>query len=84
MSLVRSAQEDVLSKEADIDFLTGVLTKRKFTERGGRLLASRRHCKLILIDLDEFKQVNDNHGHAAGDAVLRELGRVLGASTSGN
>jgi diguanylate cyclase (GGDEF)-like protein len=43
--------------------------------------AERRGASLavLMLDLDHFKQVNDRHGHAAGDAVLREVGRLLQA-----
>ncbi|MGW0559951.1 GGDEF domain-containing protein [Streptomyces sp. NPDC003016] len=51
------------------DPLTGLLTRDAFTERAGRAVA-RGQSAVYMIDLDGFKQVNDTHGHAAGDAVL--------------
>jgi diguanylate cyclase (GGDEF)-like protein len=65
------------------DTLTGLLNRRYLLECLERDLGlARRHglpIALILIDADRFKNVNDTHGHAAGDEVLRALAELLGA-----
>ncbi len=70
-----------LRASATEDFLTGLLNRRGFTERFPMLqqLAVRQDhpLALILFDLDHFKQINDLHGHAAGDAVLAALADIL-------
>ncbi|MFD9631690.1 GGDEF domain-containing protein [Streptomyces violascens] len=58
------------------DPLTGLWTRDAFTERAERHLAARPSA-VYLIDLNDFKQVNDTHGHAAGDAVIRATGERL-------
>lgn len=67
--------------EARIDSLTGVANRRAFDEEVARRLAEwrRRHVpmSLLLIDVDHFKKINDRYGHPTGDAVLRQLARVL-------
>lgn len=64
-----------------IDALTGCHNKRYFLEFLEREIAgASRHClplTLVMFDLDHFKRVNDTHGHLAGDAVLKEVGRRL-------
>lgn len=63
------------------DGLTGLLNHTKLKERlETEILRSRRYGHQLayaMIDLDRFKQVNDSHGHAAGDQVLRSLSRML-------
>jgi ribonuclease P protein subunit RPR2 len=62
--------------EARNDPLTGLPNRRAFDERFDELLAGGRPFGLALVDLDDFKGVNDRLGHQAGDTVLRELSRV--------
>ena len=66
---------------AMIDWLTGMLNRRGF------FLAAQRECdrqvdpnrqmSIVVIDIDHFKLINDEHGHAAGDEVLRTLANIL-------
>ena len=71
----RRASEEEARRLADLDHLTGCHNRRSFTTALGNLLndLERREQALaaIAVDLDNFKQVNDLHGHQAGDEVLR-------------
>ncbi len=71
----------VLRRNATLDSLTGLFNRRAFLRRlNEEREAARRHrydCCLALVDVDHFKQINDNHGHPTGDAVLVELARRL-------
>lgn len=64
---------------ANIDALTNVPNRRHFNELAGRALASdpQGSAALVLFDVDHFKQVNDHHGHAAGDRALRLVARCV-------
>ncbi len=66
---------------ADTDALTGLHNRRTFHETLSREVARAqrygRTLALIVLDLDDFKVVNDTHGHLAGDAVLAEVGERL-------
>ncbi len=68
-------------QEARTDALTGCANRRAFDETLDALhqdyLSGQFPYALIMFDIDHFKQVNDQHGHAAGDEVLRMVGRVL-------
>lgn len=72
---------DELELLASYDSLTGLLNKREFESRlqdeVRRAKRSRNPFALLLMDLDYFKQVNDTHGHPAGDHTLRVLAALL-------
>jgi diguanylate cyclase (GGDEF)-like protein len=77
----RRRLERELKRLADEDELTGLPNRRGFEERLRRelALASRHHAPgaLLMIDLDRFKAINDDHGHAAGDDLLQGVGKAL-------
>lgn len=66
---------------ADHDALVPVYNRRAFMREAQRIVAMvRRHeveASLIFFDMNNFKDINDRHSHAAGDAVLRAVGEVL-------
>jgi diguanylate cyclase (GGDEF)-like protein len=70
-----------LEARVDIDPLTETLNRRGFERELTRSLAYVKRYEasaaLIYIDLDRFKPVNDRHGHAAGDAVLKAIAAAL-------
>ncbi|MBD3295898.1 MAG: diguanylate cyclase, partial [Candidatus Omnitrophica bacterium] len=68
------------------DSLTGLYVHRYFMDRLEeeikRAYRSDTTLALIMLDIDDFKKFNDEHGHIAGDAVLKNIGRILKAQTS--
>ena len=67
-------------KLAETDALTGISNRHHFTRRATEVL---EHCRranqqvaLVMLDLDHFKAINDQHGHATGDWALREVARI--------
>ena len=88
--LVRQVQTiDLLRADlvelASRDPLTGLHNRRHLTERFVGMLADAEVAgdtlAVVLFDVDEFKSVNDDHGHLAGDAVLRALGQLIQAQS---
>jgi diguanylate cyclase (GGDEF)-like protein len=70
-----------IERSAVTDHLTGAFNRLYFDARLGREIRRARrfgqHLSLLLLDLDDFKSVNDQRGHQAGDAVLKEVGRLI-------
>ncbi len=70
-----------LAAHVDVDPLTETLNRRGFGRELKRSLAYVKRygvsAALVYLDLDEFKPVNDRHGHAAGDAVLKAIASAL-------
>ncbi len=74
-----------LDTKAHTDQLTGILNKLSFEEYTAHLLEHEIHTvphALILLDIDDFKSVNDTLGHAYGDKVLAQVGSLLRATFS--
>lgn len=80
--LERATAAEVL---ALTDELTGLANRRAYTSRTEQELArSGRHeypVAVLMIDVDDFKKVNDGHGHGVGDKVLQAVGRAMAAAS---
>ena len=66
---------------ADTDALTALLNRRAFLPLANGAMSNfkryRRSICILMIDIDHFKRVNDLYGHAAGDEVIRQVGRIV-------
>jgi len=74
-----------MREQAIRDELTGVHNRRHFVEVAERELERARRqgatVSLVMLDIDHFKRVNDEHGHPVGDAALKAVGTMLGETT---
>ncbi|MDQ0942520.1 GGDEF domain-containing protein [Streptomyces sp. V1I1] len=61
------------------DPLTGLRTRAGWTARAERIIRRHRDAVVLLLDLDDFKNLNDAHGHAAGDVALTATAKHLTA-----
>ncbi len=79
--LNRLRRLNVIRSLSEVDLLTGIANRRKFTADWERLLRlaarNNKYLCLAILDLDNFKQVNDRYGHEMGDQVLHDLGKLL-------
>ncbi len=83
LDYLRRTREEVGYQEllANTDELTGLYNRRCFDQQLDKFIERAQDTgtglALVLVDVDEFKSVNDSHGHAAGDAVLKGIARVI-------
>ena len=77
----RNERMGELERQATQDSLTGLGNRRRFEEDLAAAMARSRRDRstgaLLMLDLDDFKQVNDSRGHPAGDQVIKEMAEVL-------
>ena len=75
------SEHAVVARTAEIDSLTEVANRRAFDSvvESMRVSLDERRVAVLIIDVDDFKRVNDTRGHAAGDSVLRIVAGVLAA-----
>lgn len=77
----RKALQDQLERQASQDYLTGLFNRRHFLEQGqvefARMLRYGEALSVFMLDVDHFKNINDTHGHKAGDMVLQKLSDLL-------
>jgi diguanylate cyclase (GGDEF)-like protein/PAS domain S-box-containing protein len=73
----RKHLEVELKRQAHLDYLTGLPNRRSFMDQGevelSRTLRYDSAFSILMLDIDHFKQINDTHGHQAGDVVLKSL-----------
>ena len=80
LAIGRKHLEEELKVQAMTDGLTGILNRRYFLIRAGeelrRILRYDNAAAMLILDIDHFKRINDNYGHAAGDAALLQVSRL--------
>lgn len=81
---IEALTNQTLFEKANRDALTGAYSKGALLEKAPEALkrseSTGETLSVIVFDIDHFKKINDTHGHAAGDYVLRELGRIIGSN----
>ena len=86
-SIENIALHEVVSEQAVRDELTGLSNNRRFrdliTNETTRAERFGHELSLLMLDIDDFKHVNDTYGHLQGDEVLRMIGRVLESESRG-
>jgi diguanylate cyclase len=75
LGMIRVMSETSLA--ASTDSLTGLVNRRRLETMFSGLLATGTPVSLVLADLDDFKELNDRHGHEAGDRALRSFAAAL-------
>lgn len=74
---IKARNEKELLFDAEYDALTGILNRRAYEQICKKCAEEKDHIALLLIDMDNFKNINDTYGHAGGDTALKELAKIL-------
>jgi two-component system cell cycle response regulator len=86
-SVENVALHELVAEQAVTDELTGLPNHRAFREairkEAARAQRFRHDLSLVILDIDDFKGVNDTYGHLQGDAVLRAIGTIVGEESRG-
>ncbi len=75
---------EALLRQSGYDALTGLFDRGRFDREAARAVSKAgkgRPISLLVVDIDDFKGINDRHGHAVGDEALRQIARGLSACT---
>lgn len=72
----------IMESASQHDFLTGIPNRSKFMEDLEKVIEEKIPCTIMMIDIDEFKKINDTYGHTAGDEALKEVAARLKALQS--
>lgn len=72
----------ILESASQHDFLTGLHNRSKFVEDLTRLIQQEIPCTVFMLDIDDFKNINDVYGHAAGDEALKQVAERMRAMQS--
>jgi diguanylate cyclase (GGDEF)-like protein len=86
-SVENVALHELVAEQAVTDELTGLPNKRAFQEamrkEAARAARFKHDLSLVILDVDNFKKVNDTYGHLQGDEVLRVIGKILAEESRG-
>ncbi|MCG7335535.1 diguanylate cyclase [Sporosarcina sp. ACRSM] len=83
LALANSMLRDQLQELVDKDHLTKLYTRNYLDEMIERSISNEEAGAFLLVDVDDFKQVNDTYGHSTGDAVLRQISTTILAEVEG-
>jgi diguanylate cyclase (GGDEF)-like protein len=88
LALVKERNEAASHRVSRLDPLTGIANRAAFMESAGRVMEQCRRedtpVSVMMYDLDRFKLINDTHGHATGDAVIRKFCEVVASALRPN
>lgn len=76
-------KNQLLEKSSKTDFLTDLYNHQAFYQSLEKIASVKTPLTLIMMDIDNFKRINDDYGHIAGDFILREVAQIIKGSVRG-
>ena len=83
LSLSKCQKIQNLINLTNTDFLTNLSNKRHFYEKAQHIYNTKENLAVCMIDIDDFKMINDTYGHLAGDYAIKELANILKQNIKG-